>query len=137
VHMACQALLCYHCDMALAGGVSVQVPQRSGYYYQESGINSPDGHCRAFDEQAQGTIFGSGAGIVVLKRLRDALEDGDHIHAVIRASAVNNDGSQKIGYTAPSVEGQSSVIMGAQSLAGVAPETISYVECHGTGTSLG
>ncbi|MGC2694591.1 MAG: SDR family NAD(P)-dependent oxidoreductase [Candidatus Angelobacter sp.] len=137
VHLACQALLCYQCDMALAGGVSVQVPQRSGYYYVENGINSPDGHCRAFDAQAQGTIFGSGVGIVVLKRLSDALKDGDHIHAVIRASAINNDGSQKVGYTAPSVEGQSSVILAAQTLAGVAPETISYVECHGTATNLG
>ncbi len=137
IHLACQALLCYQCDMALAGGVSVQVPQRTGYYYIENGINSPDGHCRAFDAQAQGTIFGSGAGVVVLKRLGDAIEDRDHIHAVIRASAINNDGAQKVGYTAPSVEGQCSVIATAQSLAGVAPETISYVECHGTGTNLG
>jgi phthiocerol/phenolphthiocerol synthesis type-I polyketide synthase E len=137
VHLACQALLCYQCDMALAGGVSVQVPQRSGYYYIENGINSPDGHCRAFDAQGRGTIFGSGVGVVVLKRLGDALKDGDHIHAVIRASAVNNDGTQKVGYTAPSVEGQASVISAAQTLADVGPETISYVECHGTGTSLG
>jgi acyl transferase domain-containing protein/acyl carrier protein len=137
VHLACQALLCYQCDMAIAGGVSVQVPQRSGYYYEENGIQSPDGHCRAFDAQAQGTIFGSGVGVVVLKRMSDALRDGDHIHAVIRGSAINNDGSQKVGYTAPSVEGQSGVILAAQALAGVAPETISYVECHGTGTNLG
>ena len=137
VHLACQALLCYQCDMALAGGVSVQVPQRSGYYYIENGINSPDGHCRAFDAQGRGTIFGSGVGVVVLKRLGDALKDGDHIHAVIRASAINNDGTQKVGYTAPSVEGQTSVISAAQTLADVEPETISYVECHGTGTSLG
>lgn len=137
VHLACQALLCYQCDMALAGGVSVQVPQRSGYYYIENGINSPDGHCRAFDAQGRGTLFGSGVGVVVLKRLGDALKDGDHIHAVARASAINNDGAQKVGYTAPSVEGQASVISAAQTLADVAPETISYVECHGTGTSLG
>lgn len=137
VHLACQSLLCYQCDMALAGGVSVQVPQRSGYYYEKDGLHSPDGHCRAFDANARGTIFGSGVGIVVLKRLSDALRDGDHIDAVIRASAINNDGSQKVGFTAPSVEGQSSVIMATQSLADVAPETISYIECHGTGTNLG
>lgn len=137
VHLACQALLCYQCDMALAGGVSVQVPQRSGYYYVPDGINSSDGHCRAFDAHANGTIFGSGVGIVVLKRLSDALKDRDHIHAVIRGSAINNDGSQKVGYTAPSVEGQSSVIVAAQTLAGVVAETIHYVECHGTATGLG
>ncbi|MBV9761972.1 MAG: SDR family NAD(P)-dependent oxidoreductase [Acidobacteriaceae bacterium] len=137
VHLACQSLLCYQCDMALAGGVSIQVPQRSGYYYVEDGIHSPDGHCRAFDAQARGTMFGNGLGIVVLKRLSDALHDRDHIHAVIRGSAINNDGARKVGYTAPSVEGQSNVITAAQTLAGVTPQTITYIECHGTGTNLG
>lgn len=137
VHLACQALLNYQCDMALAGGVSVHVPQRTGYYYQENGINSPDGHCRAFDARGQGTLFGSGVGIVVLKRLADALDHGDCIHAVIQGSAINNDGSQKVGFTAPSVEGQSNVILAAQALAGVEPGSITYVECHGTATALG
>lgn len=137
VHLACQGLLSYHCDMALAGGVSVHIPQRTGYYYQEGGVNSPDGHCRAFDAKAKGTIFGSGAGVVVLKRLSDAIADGDVIHAVIKGSAINNDGSAKIGYTAPSIEGQSQVIAMAQAVAGIEPETIIYIEAHGTGTELG
>jgi acyl transferase domain-containing protein len=137
VHLACQSLLSYQCDMVLAGGVSVQVPQRTGYYYQEGGLNSPDGHCRAFDASAQGTLFGSGLGVVVLRRLADALNNGDFIHAVIRGSAINNDGSQKVGFTAPSVEGQTTVILSAQALAGVEADSISYVECHGTGTTLG
>jgi acyl transferase domain-containing protein/acyl carrier protein len=137
VHLACQALLNYQCDVALAGGVSVHVPQRSGYYYQENGVTSPDGHCRAFDARAQGTLFGSGAGIVVLKRLEEALQDGDPIHAVVKGSAINNDGLQKVGYTAPSVEGQASVILAAQNIAQVDPESITYVECHGTATALG
>jgi phthiocerol/phenolphthiocerol synthesis type-I polyketide synthase E len=137
VHLACQGLLSYHCDMALAGGVSVHVPQRAGYFYQEGGVNSPDGHCRAFDARAKGTVFGSGAGVVVLKRLSDALADGDIIHAVIKGSAINNDGSAKIGYTAPSIEGQSLVIAMAQAVAGIQPETITYIETHGTGTELG
>ncbi|HEY0096808.1 MAG TPA: polyketide synthase, partial [Archangium sp.] len=100
-HLACQALLGFQCDVALAGGVSVHMPQRTGYYHQEGGITSPDGHCRAFDAKGQGTLFGSGVGVVVLKRLEDALADGDTIHAVIRGSAINNDGSTKVGYTAP------------------------------------
>jgi phthiocerol/phenolphthiocerol synthesis type-I polyketide synthase E len=137
VHLACQALLSYQCDMALAGGVSIQTPQRTGHYYRQGGINSPDGHCRAFDAKAAGTVFGSGAGIVVLRRLADALMDGDQIHAVIKGSAINNDGSSKLGYTAPSVEGQAQVISLAQVVAGVSPESISYVETHGTGTPLG
>ena len=137
VHLACQGLLSYQCDMALAGGVSVQVPQRTGYYYQEGGISSPDGHCRAFDAKAQGTIFGSGVGIVVLKRYTDAIVEGDEIHAVIKGSAINNDGSSKIGFTAPSVDGQAQVVALAQIIAGVEPETITYVETHGTGTALG
>ena len=137
VHLACQSLLGYQCDLALAGGVSIQVPQRTGYYFQEGGVNSPDGHCRAFDARAQGTIFGSGAGLVVLRRLADAINDGDYILAVIKGSAINNDGAVKIGYTAPGLEGQARVIAAAQAMAGVEAETISYVETHGTGTALG
>ena len=137
VHMACQSLLSGESDMAMAGAVSVRLPQKSGYMYQQGGINSPDGHCRAFDARAQGTVSGNGVGIVVLKRLDDALADGDHIHAVIKASAINNDGSLKAGYTAPGVEGQASVIKTAQMMAGVNPETVTYVEAHGTGTALG
>jgi acyl transferase domain-containing protein len=137
VHLACQGLLAYQTDMALAGGVSVQVPQRTGYYYQPGGITSPDGHCRAFDARAEGTIFGSGIGVVVLKRLADALADGDHVHAVIRGSAVNNDGSRKVGYTAPGLDGQLRAIEMAQAVAGVEPQSVTYVETHGTATALG
>lgn len=137
VVLASQALLSHQCDMALAGGVTLTVPQRTGYLYNERGIGSPDGHCRAFDAKAQGTVPGSGAGVVLLKRLSDALADGDTIHAVIRGGALNNDGASKVGYTAPSVEGQAEVISMAQALAGVSPETISYVEAHGTGTPIG
>ncbi|MEM7129588.1 MAG: amino acid adenylation domain-containing protein [Chloroflexota bacterium] len=136
-HMACQSLLSYQCDMALAGGVSIQVPNISGYVYQEGMILSPDGHCRAFDAEAQGTVGGSGLGIVALKRLEDALADGDQIHAVILGSAINNDGAQKVGYTAPSVEGQSTVIREALRNSNVDAETIQYVESHGAGTILG
>ncbi len=137
IHTACQSLLDYHCDIALSGGVSIQVPQQQGYFYEPAGISSPDGHCRAFDAQAQGTVSGNGAGVVTLKRLDDALTDGDTIHAVICASAVNNDGSDKVGYTAPSVNGQASVIAEAQAVADINPETIGFIEAHGTGTSLG
>jgi phthiocerol/phenolphthiocerol synthesis type-I polyketide synthase E len=137
VHLACQSLLNEECDMALAGGVSINVSQRAGYRYSAGGMASPDGHCRAFDAQAQGTIFGSGVGIVVLKRLADALSDRDTIHAVIRGSAINNDGSLKVGYTAPSIDGQSAVIVEALAMAGVEADTISYIETHGTGTPLG
>ena len=137
VHLACQSLLNGECDIALAGGVSVRVPQKIGYLYQEGGIASPDGHCRAFDAQAQGTIGGNGLGIVVLKRLEDALADRDCIHAIIKASAINNDGSLKVSYTAPSVDGQAAVISEAMTIAAVAPETITYIEAHGTGTALG
>jgi len=137
VHMACQSLLSGECDLVLTGGVSVKVPQKSGYLYQEGSIMSPDGHCRAFDAKAQGTLDGNGAGVVVLKRLSDAVRDGDKILAVIRGSAINNDGSQKVGFTAPSIQGQSEVIAEAQAMAGVTADTISYVEAHGTGTPLG
>ncbi|MEW6496758.1 MAG: condensation domain-containing protein, partial [Cyanobacteriota bacterium] len=137
VHIACQSLLNGECDMALAGGVSIKVPQKSGYFYQEGGIVSPDGHCRAFDANARGTVFGSGVGVVVLKRLEDAINDGDSIQAVIRGSAISNDGSLKVGYTAPSIDGQVKVVAEALAVAEVEAETITYVETHGTGTHLG
>lgn len=137
VHLACQSLLSYQCDMALAGGVSIQTPQRRGYMFQPGGLCSSDGRCRAFDSRAEGTVFGSGVGIVVLKRLNEAVADRDHVIAVIRGSAVNNDGSAKLGYTAPSVVGQAQVIRTAQSLAQVEARSIGYVECHGTATPLG
>jgi acyl transferase domain-containing protein len=137
VHLACQSLLNGESDIALAGGVSIQVPHKVGYRYQQGGIMSPDGHCRAFDVKAQGTISGNGVGIVVLKRLEDALADGDCIHAIIKGSAINNDGSLKVGFTAPSVDGQAKVIAEALAMARVESETISYVETHGTGTVLG
>jgi amino acid adenylation domain-containing protein len=137
VCQAAQALQAFQCDMALAGGVSITFPQKRGYLYQEGGMVSPDGHCRAFDESANGTVFGSGSGVVLLKRVEDALADGDHIYAVIRGYAINNDGASKVGYTAPSVEGQARVIAMAHAAAGVEPETITYLEAHGTGTPLG
>ncbi|MBT8332073.1 MAG: type I polyketide synthase, partial [Deltaproteobacteria bacterium] len=137
VHLACQSLLSGECDIALGGGVSIKVPQKKGYYYLDGGIGSPDGHCRAFDAAAQGTVGGNGVGIVVLKRLSDALADGDHIYAVIKGSAINNDGSLKVGYTAPGVEGQAEAIKKALAMAEVLPETVSYIEAHGTGTALG
>ena len=137
VATACQSLMNAECEMALAGGVTVRVPQRAGYLYQEEGILSPDGHCRPFDDAARGTVPGSGAGVVVLKRLADAIGDRDTIHAVIRGWAVNNDGSQKAGFTAPSVDGQSEAVVEAMALAEVEPSTIQYLEAHGTGTHLG
>ena len=137
VHLACQALLTYECDIALAGGVSVTVPQKVGYRYVPEGIASPDGHCRPFDAQAQGTIGGEGVGVVVLKRLSEAVADGDMIDAIIRGSAINNDGQRKVGYTAPSQQGQAEVIAAALAAAEVDPRTIAYVEAHGTGTALG
>lgn len=137
IHLACQSLLNEECDMALAGGVSVRVPHHIGYLYGEGGITSPDGHCRAFDAAAQGTIFGSGVGIVVLKRLEDAIADHDHIEAVIKGSAINNDGSLKVSFAAPSVDGQSEAIAEALAIADINPETITYVEAHGTGTNIG
>jgi acyl transferase domain-containing protein/thioesterase domain-containing protein/acyl carrier protein len=135
--MACQSLLCYECDIALAGGVSIRVPQKTGYLHQPGMIFSDDGHCRAFDAKAQGTVGGNGVGVVVLKRLSEAIADGDYIHAVIKGSAINNDGSVKVGYTAPSVDGQAAVIAQALANAEVEPETITYIETHGTGTPLG
>ena len=137
VQVACQALFRGECDMAMAGGVSINFPQGTGYQYQEGMIFSPDGVCRPFDVDARGTRAGAGAGIVLLKRLDDAIADRDTIHAVILGAAINNDGAGKAGFTAPSVEGQMEVIATAQALAGVTPDTISYVEAHGTATPLG
>jgi len=136
-HLACKSLLAGECDMALAGGAAIRFPTKAGYLYQDGGILSPDGHCRAFDEQAGGTVCGSGVGAVLLKRLEDAIEDRDHIYAVIKGSAINNDGYRKIGFTAPSVEGQAEVIRLAHLMAGLSPDAISYVEAHGTGTPIG
>jgi glutamate-1-semialdehyde-2,1-aminomutase len=137
VHTACQSLLNGECDMALAGSMSICVPQKAGYLYQEDMICSPDGHCRAFDAQARGTVFGNGGGIVVLKLLNQAIEEGDNIHAIIKGSAINNDGAMKVGYAAPSVEGQIKVISEALKRANIKADTITYVETHGTGTALG
>jgi len=137
IHYACQALRAGEIDMALAGGVTIELPQGRGYIFKENEILSPDGECHAFDHRAQGTVFGSGAGAVALRRLSDALADGDHIWAVIKGSAVNNDGAAKAGYLAPSVDGQTDAIAKALDDAGVAAQSIGYVECHGTGTYLG
>ena len=137
LHLAIKSLLDGECDLALAGGVALRLPEERGYRYQEEGIYSPDGHCRAFDAQARGTVGGHGAGIVLLKRLEDALADGDAIRAVILASAANNDGAAKVGFTAPSVDGQARVIREALALARVPAASIGYVETHGTGTPLG
>ncbi|MCX7645405.1 MAG: SDR family NAD(P)-dependent oxidoreductase [Rhodobacteraceae bacterium] len=136
-HYAVQALLNGECDMAIAGGVTIELPQNRGYLYREGEVLSPDGACHAFDHRGQGTVFGSGAGVVVLRRLEDALADGDHVWAVILGSAVNNDGAAKAGYLAPSVEGQAACVAEALAVAGVSAETVDYVECHGTGTYLG
>ncbi len=137
IHMACQSLLNGECDMSLAGGVSVAVPQRSGYLYQEGTIVSPDGHCRAFDAKAKGTVFGNGVGIVVLKKLENAIADSDQIYAVIKGTAINNDGGAKVGYLAPNGDGQAKVASQAMAQAGVKAQSIGYVEMHGTGTVLG
>jgi acyl transferase domain-containing protein len=137
IYLACQSLLNFQCDMALAGGTSISIPQKRGYYYQEGMILSPDGHCRAFDAKAGGTVSGNGTAIVLLKRLEDAQVDRDHIYAVIKGSACNNDGAQRVGYTAPGVDGQAQVISLAQAAANVDPDTIGYIETHGTGTTLG
>jgi len=137
VHYAVQSLLNGECDMAIAGGVTIELPQMRGYLYKESEVLSPDGACHAFDHRGQGTVFGSGAGTVVLRRLADAQADGDHVWAVIRGSAVNNDGAAKASYLAPSVEGQAACVAEALAVAGVTADTVDYVECHGTGTYLG
>lgn len=136
-HLACQSLVLGECDVAIAGGVTVELPNDGGYLYQDGMMFSPDGHCRPFDSKAKGTVFSNGCGIIVLKRLEEALEAGDHIYAVIKGSAINNDGSQKVGFAAPSVEGQAEVIQEAYKRAEVDPETVGYIEAHGTGTILG
>ena len=137
IHLACEAVRNGECDMALAGASSVELMQWHGYTYHEGGILAPDGHCRAFDADAKGTLWGSGGGVVVLKRLSDAIADGDAVHGVILGSAINNDGSDKMAFSAPSVSGQSAVIRQALGVAGVDPATIQYVEAHGTGTNIG
>ena len=136
-HLAVQHLLTGECDMALAGAVTIEVPHGRGYQYHEGEVLSPDGHCRAFDHRSQGTVFGSGTGVVALRRLDDALADGDHVYAVVKGSAVNNDGAQKVGYLAPSVDGQAACVAEALAVADVDPESIGYIECHGTGTPVG
>ncbi|MFC5662556.1 SDR family NAD(P)-dependent oxidoreductase [Kitasatospora misakiensis] len=137
VHLACQSLLNGECDVALAGGVSVGSPLEQGYQYEPGGILSPDGHCQPFDAAAAGTVPGNGVGVVVLRRLADARRDGDTVDAVVLGSAVNNDGSLKAGYTAPSVDGQAAVVSEALAMAGVGAGSVGYVETHGTGTALG
>ena len=137
IHQAAQSLLSSECEMALAGGVTILVPQDRGYQFKEGEVLSPDGHCRTFDASSRGTIFGSGAGAVVLRRLEDAIADGDHIHAVIPGSAVNNDGARKVSYLAPSVDGYAEVVAEALALADVPAEHVQYIEAHGTGTSVG
>lgn len=137
VHLAVQSLLSGECDLALAGGVTIEFPHRQGYLYHEGEILSPDGHCRPFDHRAQGTVFGSGAGVVALRRLSDAIADGDSVVAVIKGSAVNNDGARKVGYLAPSVDGQAAAVVEALSIADVRADSIGLLECHGTGTAMG
>lgn len=137
IHLACQSILNGECDMALAGAVTILCPQKTGYLYQPDMILSPDGHCRPFDTSAKGTVFGSGVGVVLLKKLKNALKDGDAIHAVIRGTAVNNDGSVKVGYSAPSIDGQAAVIEEAMAVADVLPEEVSFIEGHGTATKIG
>jgi acyl transferase domain-containing protein/thioesterase domain-containing protein len=137
VHLASQMLLNFECDMAIAGGVTIENPHGQGYIYRDGEILSHDGRCRSFDASSSGTVFGSGLGVVVLRRLEDAIADHDNIHAVLLGSAINNDGARKVGFLAPSVEGQASVIAEAIEFAGVTPSDISYVETHGTGTAVG
>ncbi|SKA48722.1 Beta-ketoacyl synthase, C-terminal domain, partial [Chitinophaga eiseniae] len=137
IHMACKSLLMGECNVAIAGGASVKNRSKEGYIYQEGMITSRDGHCRAFDEASSGTVAGDGVGVVVLKTLKNALLDKDHIYAIIKGTGINNDGSTKVGYTAPSIDGQTEAILMAQKWAGVAPDSISFVETHGTGTHLG
>ena len=137
VAVAGDHLLSHQCDMALAGGACVRVPQKAGYYFEPGGIFSPDGHCRVFDESAAGVVFGNGVGVVVLRRLADALADGDPIYAVVKGWAVNNDGATKGSFAAPSLKGQADVIACAHKNADVRADTITYIEAHGTGTSVG
>jgi polyketide synthase PksJ len=137
IHMACRALWTKECDIALAGGVAIGSLQKSGYFYQEGMITSSDGHCRAFDARATGTVSGNGAAVVVLKKLKEAVNDRDNIYAVIKGTAVNNDGIRKAGFTAPSIEGQSDAVKTALHISRVEPESIGYIETHGTGTIIG
>lgn len=137
IHLACSALIARECDLALAGGVTIEFPHGQGYLAQENGIEDPRGQCRSFDASSMGTVFGSGGGVVTLKRLEDATADGDHIFGLIKASAVSNDGRQKAGFTAPSVDGQVAAILEALDLGEINPESIGYVEGHGTGTPIG
>ncbi len=137
IHLACRSLIMGECQMALAGGVAVSIPLKSGYFYEKGMINSSDGHCKPFDINANGTVFGDGGGVVALKRLKDAIKDGDQIYAVIAGSAINNDGNAKVGFTAPSTNGQARLIKQTHALAKIDPSQISYLECHGTGTQLG
>jgi acyl transferase domain-containing protein/acyl carrier protein len=136
-HLACQSLIRGECDMCLAGGVQIRVPQGMGYLYQEGGFPSPDGHCRSFDAKGQGNVHGNGAGVLLLKRLADAVRDGDHIHAIIKGSALSNDGSVKVGFTAPGVDGQVRAAAEALAVSGIHPESIGYLEATGTATELG
>jgi len=137
LHLSCQSVLSGECDMALVGGARIEAPLHAGYWYEEGGILSPDGHCKVFDAEARGTVFGNGVAMIVIKRLSDAIRDGDSIQAVIKAAAINNDGSSKVGYPAPSVQGQTLVIEEALTMAEISPDTIGYIEAHGTGTALG
>src|SRR5246127_4400365 len=137
LHLACRSLACGECRMALVGAATVRMPHKVGYLYNKGDILSPDGHCRAFDAKAAGTVFGSGVAAVLLKSMQDAEADRDQIYAVIKGTAINNDGAQKVSYTASSVTAQSRAMVEALALADVEPETISYVECHGTGTTVG
>src|SRR6266540_1409678 len=137
IHLARQSLLCEETDMALAGAISVRVPHKAGYFYDGGGVVSPDGKVRAFDAKGNGTVFGSGGGVIVLKRLADAISSGDTVYAVIKGSAVNNDGSEKAGYTAPSVNSQADAVVEALANAGVDADSITYVEAHGSGTPVG
>lgn len=137
VHLACRALITFECDMALAGGVSIAVPQHSGYLYEPGSIFSSDGHCRTFDSRADGSMAGEGAGVVVLKRLEDAIASGDHIHAIIRGSAANNDGRRKVGFTAPAIAGQAEAVSMAIASSQVRKQDIAYIETHGSGTKVG
>ncbi|MCP5046022.1 MAG: amino acid adenylation domain-containing protein [bacterium] len=137
IHLACRGLMDHECDIALAGGVSIWLPEKDGYFYQEGLIYSPDGHCRSFDARAGGTVFGNGAGMVALKRLEDALADGDTIHAVIKGTGINNDGRRKVGLASPSIEGQAELIRRVLRESQIPPESISYIEAHGTATVMG
>lgn len=137
IAQACTSLYSFESDICIAGGICILNPQESGYIYQEGAIPSPDGHCRPFDAKGQGTVFSNGVGVVVLKRIEDAIKDNDHIYAVVDGWALNNDGNKKVSYTAPSVQGQEEVILMAQSFAGIQSKEIGYIETHGTATNLG